>query len=760
MMLYRFALSVLVLVSFLATRSLEAQGTIRGSVLDDDTGEPIAFATVYIEHTSLGTNTDVDGFFNFSGLDAGSYSLVIQYLGYDSLQVSVDLAEGEIKNLSLVMKQSGIDLGVVDVSAKREQARTEVRISKLRVSPQTIRQLPSASGDADIAQYLTVIPGVVFTGDQGGKLYVRGGSPVQTKVLLDGMVVYNPFHSIGFFSVFDTDIMSNVDVLTGGFDARHGGRVSAVIDVKTREGNKKRLSGVVSASPFQAKILVEGPIKKHAGPGTGSSSFILSAKQSYLDESSKRIYSYIDEGGLPYRFRDLYGKLSFSSGNGSKLNVFGFNFEDDANFVGLSDFSWNAVGVGTNFKLIPVGSNFIVRGNVSISDYNSSFIPAEKEERTSGVNAFGVNIDFTYFGSDSEINYGLEVGGFGTDFQFINSANNTIRQRDNTTELGGYFMWRQVWGGLILEPSIRLQYYASLGDLSIEPRMGLKYNISDRLRFKMAGGLYSQNLISTLNDRDIINLFVGFLSGPDEGLFRPGTTERTAHRLQKSLHLVSGFELDLTDRFTLNVEPYMKDFTQLISLNRNKLKASDPNFQVETGLAYGIDVSLSKSVGKFNLWSTYSYARVERDDARQVYPTNFDRRHNVNFLASYRFGAQNSWETSLRWNFGSGFPFTQTQAFYGAQDFENGIDTDVLTNNPNLGIIFADERNGGRLPPYHRLDVSVKRHFSFGEYQKLTLTAGVTNLYDRENIFYFDRVRQTRVNQLPILPSLGLRFEW
>ncbi len=142
---------------------------------------------------------------------------------------------------------------------QKEQAKSEVQISKLSVTAKQIRSLPSAGGQADIAQYLTVLPGVVFTGDQGGQLYIRGGSPVQNRILLDGMTIFNPFHSIGFYSVFETELIRNVDVLTGGFNADYGGRISAVVDVKTREGNRKRLAGLVSGSPFLAKAMIEGP---------------------------------------------------------------------------------------------------------------------------------------------------------------------------------------------------------------------------------------------------------------------------------------------------------------------------------------------------------------------------------------------------------------------------------------------------------------------------------------------------------------------
>jgi len=285
-----------------------------------------------------------------------------------------------------------------------------------------------------------------------------------------------------------------------------------------------------------------------------------------------------------------------------------------------------------------------------------------------------------------------------------------------------------------------------------------KLNMSDNVRFKLSGGLYAQNLISTVNERDVVNLFVGFLSGPEERIYEPGTTVETGHRLQKAVHFIGGFEIDLSSRLQLNIEPYVKKFNQLIALNRNKLTAQEPNFMTETGTASGLDISARYETPKTFIWCTYSLGKVTRDDGEQEYPTNFDRRHNINFLGSFRFGHKLLWEFGARWNFGSGFPFTLTQGFYGQYNFLQGLDTDYISGNPNLGIIYADARNSGRLPTYHRMDISLKKKFVMGKYSSLEANFSVTNVYDRENIFYFDRVRYERVDQLPILPSFGLTY--
>ena len=145
---------------------------------------------------------------------------------------------------------------------EREEQKKQVNTGVIKLTTKSINRLPSIGGEPDIAQFLQVLPGVIFTGDQGGQLYIRGGAPIHNKVLLDGMTIYSPFHSIGFFSVFDTDIIKKADVYTGGFGAQYGGRISSIMDIKTRDGNKKRVTGKLSANSFSGKILVEGPILK------------------------------------------------------------------------------------------------------------------------------------------------------------------------------------------------------------------------------------------------------------------------------------------------------------------------------------------------------------------------------------------------------------------------------------------------------------------------------------------------------------------
>jgi hypothetical protein len=745
-------------------------GTIRGFVYEKESGEPIIFTNVYLYKTTYGSTTDVNGYFTISRIPDGDYTLMVTYLGFDTLQLPVSIKGNTVITKNLFLTKAAFNLDAVMITADREEARNDTRTSVIKLTPKQISRIPSIGGQPDLAQYLQVLPGVVFTGDQGGQLYIRGGSPIQNKVLLDGMIIYNPFHSIGLFSVFDTDILRNADIYTGGFNAEHGGRISSVMDLTTRDGNKKHIAGKAGASTFGAKLMLEGPIKKQKENG-GSISFLISAKNSYLKETSDIFYNYIDTAGLPFNYTDVYGKVSINASNGSKVNIYGFNFNDKVDYTNLATYQWNSTGGGTNWVVIPGNNPVLMEGNFAYSSYNISMKEGALPERTSSINGFNLGMGFTYFLGKDEIKYGIEMQGFRTEFDFTNLIGRKISQAENTTEIAGFVKYKMTRGKLLFEPGFRVQYYASLANFSPEPRLAMKYNFTDRFRMKMAAGLYSQNLISANSDRDIVNLFYGFLSGPDN-LQQTFDGKDVNHKLQKSEHVILGAEFDPLKNMTVNVEVYYKNFSQLTNINRNKIfddngdynNPNDPNYKpdylrkdfiIENGDANGFDVSIKYEVRKIYLWAVYSLAYVNRFDGVISYVPHYDRRHNVNLVGSYRFGKELNWEFNARWNLGSGFPFTQTGGFYEKLLFEQGAGTNYNTSNGQLGVIYSDY-NKARLPYYHRLDLSMMHRIRIGEKGMLEFNLSVTNIYDRDNIFYVNRITGEKVYQLPVMPSFGM----
>lgn len=233
-------------------------GEVRGVVFDKTTGEALIGVSVIVQETQQGAATDLNGFFTINKIEPGNYTLRATYLGYDTIRIKVKVEKKKVVSKTIYLSEAVIDVGEVVVSAEAQEKKTKTNVATTKLTQKNLQQMVTVGGEPDLVQSLQVLPGVTTTGDQGGQLFIRGGSPVMNKILLDGMTIYNPFHSIGLFSVFDSDIIRNADVYSAGFGSQYGGRISAVVDVTTREGSKNRVAGKVSVNPFTSKFLRKG----------------------------------------------------------------------------------------------------------------------------------------------------------------------------------------------------------------------------------------------------------------------------------------------------------------------------------------------------------------------------------------------------------------------------------------------------------------------------------------------------------------------
>ncbi|HNF71818.1 MAG TPA: TonB-dependent receptor, partial [Chitinophagaceae bacterium] len=203
-------------------------GSVKGFIFDKSNGEPLAGASIGFKQLKKGAQSDVNGFFNIPRIPAGTHTASISLIGYEASEIKVTVTEDEITSVKIQLNRKNRDLKGISISARREEKTYDTKVGMTRITPKEMKMMPAIGGEADIAQYLQVMPGVVSTGDQGGQLYIRGGSPIQNKILLDGMTIYNPFHSIGLYSVFETDGIRSADVMSGGFGVEYGDRTSAI----------------------------------------------------------------------------------------------------------------------------------------------------------------------------------------------------------------------------------------------------------------------------------------------------------------------------------------------------------------------------------------------------------------------------------------------------------------------------------------------------------------------------------------------------
>lgn len=777
---------ILSLFAFLTVSilSFSQDHTIRGFLFNNVNSEVVPFEKVVLiptvkEQSILGATADVNGFFSIPKVPIGTYLLKVQSADFKEYNKEIAVTtKGGITELRIdLLEEDATDIGEVEISAETKAKTTEVLMSVIKLDKKGLERIPSVGAENDITAAFSVTPGVVTTGDQGGQLYVRGGTPIQNKVLLDGMTIYNPFHSIGFFSIFETELVKNVDIYTGGFDSKYGGRISSVMDITYRDGNKKNFGGKVSVSPFLAKLVVEGPMyrAKEGRPGAGS--FIFSAKHSLLDYTSKDLYRGVNNGnGLPYNFTDLYGKLTFATGQGSKISIFGFSNTDKVNYNESAALDFQQAGGGLSWILLPGGGKTFIKGHLTASSYKTNFNEVGTQPRTSSIFGTDLGFDFSYFlKKESQIDYGIGINIFKTDYLTYNEVASKIQDQNNTVEIGAYANYKFVTKRFVVQPGLRVQAYASLSTISLEPRLGVKYNATDFFRLKLSGGRYSQNFTTASSDRDIVNLFNGLLSAPSNVqqnfITESGKEKNPKNGIQYSWHAILGGEFDLTKHLMLNVEGYFKYFPQLSNINVNKLyedvsefsKEDDvykKDFLIESGKSYGVDVLLKYTMNRLFLWGVYSYGKSTRWDGFVTYAPVFDRRHNVNLVASYAFGKKKDLELNVRWNFGSGLPFTPTSGYYQTESFGQGVTSDYTTSNSTGVGVLLGEFNSKRLPTYHRLDITVKKQFKFKNKTELEIIAAVTNAYNRKNIFYVNRVTNAKIYQFPFLPSLGISYKF
>lgn len=761
-MIKKYTLTLL--LSVLCMLAFSQHAVLKGFTYDESSGESLPYCTIQLMGTSYGALSDATGAFLINKIPAGTYAVKVSRMGYEDLIDTITVGSSGNTTKRYSISPSSQTLDAVQIMGENTRKEQETRTAVISVTPKDMSKMPAIGGQPDFAQYLQVLPGIISTGDQGGQLYVRGGTPVQNMLLLDGTILFNPFHSIGIFSVFDMDIMSSADVYTGGFGAEFGGRISSVIDIKTRDGNKKHLAGKVDVSNIGAQLLLEGPLLKLKDDRKTSISFILSGKGSYLQQSSKVFYPYVEGAdGLPYNFLDLYGKVTLATRNGSRLNIFGFNYTDRVNYSSVAKYGWDNWGIGSNFLIVPGDAPTTIEGSLAYSKYTSELQDVNFDPRRSSMDGFTFDLGFNYYLGKSLLKVGIDVVGYNTNYEYYTIYHSQRVIEDHTTDLSLFVKYKYNFRDkLLIEPGFRLQYYYSLGEVSPEPRLAIKYNILKNLRLKLAAGMYSQNLVSVTSDQDVVSLFTGFISSPLESALLPatliGNDKEMKGRLQKAQHVVLGLEYDPISPLSINIEGYFKNFSQLISVNRYKMLDSDNEFIWEKGKAYGGDISIKYDHKGVYLWFVYSLGWVTRTDGKIEYNPHFDRRHNINLVASYSFGKRRSWEVNCRWNFGTGFPFTQTQAYFPHYD-PTQINDNYATSNEDVYFLLAGF-NQSRLPSYHRLDLGVKKKFYLGPRHTLEASVSMTNVYNYKNVFYVNRTTNDIIYQLPFLYYFGLTWRF
>ncbi|MBN1337850.1 MAG: TonB-dependent receptor [Bacteroidales bacterium] len=766
-------IALIALQVFALLPAMSQEATLKGFVYDNETGEPVMFASIRLTGLERGVAAGDEGFYILQGLPAGNLRIKVFSIGYDTLTDQLYIEKGMVHVRDFHLRPVSYELNEIQVSADKIAREKNVNISGISILPEEIKMIPSTGSMPDIIQHIQTLPGIVSSGDIGGQIYIRGGAPVQNKTLLDGATIYNPIHSIGLFSVFDPDIITRAEVFTGGFEARYGGAISSVMDITSRYGNVYRYAGKAELSTIGTKLTLEGPLMKRDEQKVSNTSFLFNLRHCFYDEAIRFHYNYTGNKD-PFSFTDLYGKTTIFAGNGFKANLFGFHFTDHAGMDGSPlSYDWINKGMGSHLLIMPFRSSALMEGYFAVSHYQMELTEACYVPRSSVINTVNAGLNFIQYFGESNLKYGIDLLSLKTDYLFYSTVNNATNQLEYNTEVATYMQLHLQKSRLILDPGMRLQYYASLSALLPEPRLALKFLITNRFRIKFAAGLYSQNLLSGTSDRDIINFFNGYLSAP-VNIKEDYNGNSKSDALQKSEHIILGFEKEFAGILTLNAELFRKHYPQLINYNRNKLYNDidhpekpdilTKDFVYEEGHVEGIDLSVKLLLKNAQVTLNYSLSNTQRsfekpDGSLFEYHPHYDRRHNVNLMAFRRFGKDKSWLANVRWHFGSGFPFTKTVGFYENLELEENAIINYLTQNGNLSI-FYDEINRGRLPYYQRVDAGIRKYFVLKGNLIFEVEFNIINLFNEENIFYIDRMTGSTVNQLPFLPGLRAGIEF
>lgn len=739
------------LVTLCLTQAAQAQtGTVRGFVTDKSDGQALPGASVALVVPSglaAGTAADNDGYYALTRVEPGRYILRITYLGYEPYQQPVDLKADDILTRNVALVPTGNELEGVVVEDQREGGAAQIIAGAQTVTPREIERIPSLDVSGDLVRYLQAMPGIVTTGDRGGQLYIRGGEPSQNLVLLDGMNLYKPFHVLGFYSAFPSDILQTADVYAGGFGAKYSGRISSVIDVATRNGNNRRYEGAVSASPFVTTALVEGPVSK------GRVSFLGSARVSTVEQVASQ---YVDRP-LPYSFGDFFGKIHAVIADNHRVSFSFIHTYDSGSLDGgirtdhSNEIRWYNTVYGFRYLILPKHHPILGEVLFSVSRLDEELGPIEEPTRTSGIRGFNLSVNVTQNYGKSEYDWGFffrtpvleaDLGGAYQDVDF------TYKRSPNP---GAYFQPDLYVGhGLRLRPGLVGQLVGQKG-FFFEPRFRAIWE-HGRHRVSGAAGIYRQDVVGLTDRRDVTNIFTAWTDSP-------------LGRASRAVHALLGYNLQATGWLDLSAEGYYKKLDGIYIGEWTAYPRFTTHLKEAWGNVKGLDLRLEirrpNFYGFVNYGLTFVKYKAIQESLRPWFGTDeipfrppHDRRHQVNVLATTKI---KGFDLSVRWNFGSGLPYTQVRAFDGFILMDGPVD---VFKEPGTSRVIYDRPFGGVLPTYHRLDVSVDRRFTLPHGVGLTLQAGAVNVYDRANLFALDLFTLQRTDQLPFVPTVGLKVEF
>lgn len=740
-----FVFLIFSFIFLLPNKNLLAQetGTLRGLVADSTTAEALAFSSAYIKELKIGANTDSRGYFLITSVPANqNFTLVVSYVGYRTKTLTIRVAKGKMAHYNINLIPTNIQMQTIERVGERVTGTSDTKISIERISSRQLEMAPKGV-EADVFRTIKYLPGVTATSDVSARYYVRGGTSNQNLVLVDGITIYNPFHALGLFSVVDPDIVNSIEFFKGGFGAQFGGRLSSVMNISTKDGNKNKFGVKASGSLLSGKFLLEGPI--------GKGSFIVAGRKSFSNQIIKK---FLNDKTVPVDFYDVSFKANYVDPDfipGSKFSFSGFSSSDNLNNSDpqIEDYNWTTNAYGFKWFQASDAPLFFELG-LSVSNFKGLTIPkySAKNALENKVADLGIQMDFTYmFDNRDEINIGLHIKQISTDLFFNNALGTPVKLNAsgaNIVMYGRYKLTQIDFLKLDIGSRVNLTTLSRNNVKKIlEPRVNLSLNPFKNFSIKGSYGIFQQELTTISDENEVINIFEPWIVVPD---YLPPTT---------STHYIIGFDYSPYSFSTFSLEYYYKKTDNLPIVNQEKISSTDKDFIAGEGESYGIESALKLNIDPLTLSTSYTLAYAYRTIYGLRYYPKYDIRHSFNISLEVDLGA--GWNTSVVWTYNSGLPFTQIVGFYDKYYFDNFF-AGWMNTDPRRPYGILGVQNLGRLPTYHRLDYTLSKRFKFEPFN-FDVSFSILNVYNRLNIFYFKRDTGERVNMLPFLPSATIRVE-
>jgi outer membrane receptor for ferrienterochelin and colicin len=792
--------SIVLFLSFLIPLSMFSQKyTISGYVEDAASGERLAGAAVYdVTATLYGAMSNNYGFYSLT-IPKQELNLNVSYIGYESQALKFMLSKDTVINFRMVQNNQIEEVEII--GTKTEAEKTE--IGKIDVPINLIKGIPALLGEVDVLKAIQLLPGVQSGTEGTGGFYVRGGGPDQNLILIDGVPVYNANHLFGFFSVFNSDAISDVSLIKGGFPARYGGRLSSVLDIRMKEGNMKEYKGSVSIGIISSKFLFEGPIIKD------KSSFLISARRTYIDVLSWPIQQiYLRRDGTDtksrsgYFFWDVNAKANYKFSDKDRLFLSIYTGKDKA-YSNISDvwdentdiiksnLNWGNITTALRWNRILNGQLFM-NSTLTFSRYKFGVAMSQRTENSetdaysefafdydSGIEDLAAKVDFDYNPAPKHhVKFGLNYTNhtFNPGIQAF-SADSDDPGSDIDTTFGNskifadeYFIYAEDEIDLFknMKTNIGVHYSGFYVDevwyQSVQPRISLRYLLTSDWSVKAAFTQMAQYL----------HLLTNTTIGLPTDLWLP-VTENVKPQYSDQYAVGTAYSYKGYD---FSIEGYYKTMNNLIEYKEGAsfltgfeddgsiARAWENKIEINGGgRAYGIEVLAKKNIGKTTGWIGYTFSKTIRRFPNISYgewfPYTYDRRHDIGIVITYKFNDHIDFGGT--WVFGTGNAttlaleqyetYTQWYSYYPEMGYESTVN-------------HIDKRNNYRMPAYHRMDLSV----NFKKIKKhgtRTLTVGAYNVYNRKNPFYlrfgYDENGERALYQyslFPIIPSISYRFDF